>query len=169
MNIIRRLMEKPGSIYILCFVYAIHMVEEFALGFVEWANRYFGVFNWTQNLIGNTVYMTLLVLACFFYKKNPVKNLWIGMTGPMWVLANVFIHLSATILGKEYSPGVVTAVLLYIPVGVAFLIMWGKKGVLNAKNITLSFLVGGLLIMILPTFVRSILVNAELAKLFHFI
>ena len=85
----------------------------------------------------------------------------------MWVLSNVFIHLSATILGKEYSPGVVTAVLLYIPVGVYFLVMWGKKGLLNVKNVILSFLVGGFLIMLLPTFVRSILVHAELARLFH--
>ena len=169
MHRILKFMEKPNSIFILCIVYALHMVEEFTLGFVEWANRYFGAFNWTQNLIGNTVYMTLLVFACYFYKKNPVKNLWLGMAGSMWVLTNVFIHLSATILGKEYSPGVVTAIILYIPVGVVFLIMWGKKGLLNAKNLMLSFLVGGFLIMLLPTFVRAILVHAELAKIFHLI
>lgn len=166
MEAVRKVLEKPNAIFLLCLIYAIHMVEEFTLGFVEWADRYFGVFDWTQNLIGNSVYLALLTLACYFYRKNPVKNLWLGMAGSMWVLSNAFIHLSATILGSEYSPGVVTATLLYIPAGLAFLFMWGKKGLLNARNVTLSFGVGGFLIMLLPTFARAIIVHAELARLF---
>ena len=161
--------EKPSFIFLLCFIYALHMVEEFSLGFVEWGDLYFGGFDWTQNLIGNSAYFFLLAVACYLYYKNPSKYLWLGMAGAMWVLANSFIHISATILGGEYSPGVVTAVLFYIPGGVYFLVKWGKKGLLNYKNLAFSFFVGGFLIMLLPTFVRSILFNAKLAKVFHLI
>lgn len=161
--------EKPGAIFILCLIYALHMVEEFTMGFVEWANLYFGNFNWTQNLIGNSLYMILLITACYLYKKDPSKNLWLGMAGVMWVLTNSFIHISATILGGEYSPGVVTATVLYIPCGVYFLIMWGRRGLLNWKNLILSFMVGGFLIMLLPTFARAIIFKAQLAKIFHLI
>lgn len=161
--------ESPNAIYMLCLIYTLHMVEEFTFGFVPWADRYFGSFNWTQNLIGNSVYMILLIMACYQYKKNPSKKLWLGMAGVMWVLVNAFIHLSSTILGGEYSPGVVTATLLYIPFGLLFLIMWGRKGLLNWKNVLLSFVIGGGLIMLLPTFTRAILLKAELAKVFHLI
>lgn len=160
---------KSDFIFILCIIYALHMVEEFTLGFVPWADRYFGKFNWPQNLIGNSVYMILLIVACYMYKCDPSKYLWLGMTGAMWVLTNAFIHISATILGREYSPGLVTATALYIPCGLYFLIMWGTKGLLNWENIMLSFAVGGFLIMLLPTFVRAILLKAKLAKVFHLV
>lgn len=169
MNNNRTNLEKPVAIFLLCFIYVLHMVEEFTLGFVPWADRYFGSFNWTQNLIGNSVYMILLIAACYLYQKDPFKNLWLGMAGVMWVLVNSFIHISATILGGEYSPGVVTATLLYIPFGLSFLIMWGKKGFLNWKNLMLSFAVGGFLVMLLPTFTRAIILKAQLAKVFHLI
>ena len=161
--------EKPGAIFYLCLFYALHMVEEFTMGFVEWGDRYFGNFDWTQNLIGNSVFLLLLTLACYLYCKNPSKNLWLGMAGAMWVLSNSFIHISATILGGEYSPGVVTAVIFYIPGGVYFLVKWGRKGLLNCKNLALSFIVGGLWTMLLPTFIRSIIFNAQLAKVFHMV
>ena len=161
--------EKPAAIFYLCLFYALHMVEEFTMGFVEWGDRYFGNFDWTQNLIGNSVFLLLLALACYLYYKNPSKNLWLGMAGSMWVLSNSFIHISATILSGEYSPGVVTAVIFYIPGGVYFLVKWGRKGLLNYKNLALSFIVGGLWIMLLPTFIRSIIFNAQLAKVFHMV
>ena len=161
--------EKPGAICLLCLIYGLHMVEEFTLGFVEWGDLYFGHFDWTQNLIGNSMFLVLLTIACYRYYKNPSKNLWLGMAGSMWVLSNAFLHISATILGGEYSPGVVTAVLLYIPGGLYFLVKWGRKGLLNCKNLALSFLVGGVWLMLLPTFVRAILFNAKLAKVFHLV
>ena len=169
MNDNRSIDEKPAAIFLLCLVYVFHMVEEFSLGFVEWGDRYFGKFDWTQNLIGNTGFMLLLFAACYLYYRNSSKNLWLGMAGAMWVLANSFIHVSATILGREYSPGVVTATVLYIPSGVYFLVKWGRKGLLNWKNLALSFVVGGMLIMILPTFARAIVLHAKLAELFHLV
>ncbi len=161
--------EKPGLIFLLCLIYAVHMVEEFTIGFVEWADRYFGNFNWTQNLIGNSIFMLLLAAACYLYYKNSSKNLWLGMAGAMWVLANSFIHISTTILGGEYSPGVVTAAVLYIPGGLYFLVRWGRKGLLNWKNLTLSFTVGGVLIMLLPTFIRAVILQSQLARIFHLV
>ena len=161
--------ENPSAIFVFCLVYALHMVEEFTLGFVEWGDRYFGNFDWTQNLIGNAGFFVFLSLACFLYYKNPSKYLWAGMSAPMWVLSNAFIHISATILGAEYSPGVVTATVLYIPGGVYFLVKWGRKGLLTWKNGILSFAVGGMIFILLPTFIRAVHFHAQLAKLFHLV
>lgn len=161
--------EKPGAIFLFCLLYALHMVEEFAFGFVPWADRYFGDFDWTQNLIGNTGFFAFLALACYLYKKNPDKFLWVGMCAAMWVLTNAFIHLSSTLLGGEYSPGVVTATLLYIPGGLYFLLRWRRNRVLTWKNLLLSFAVGGMAFMLVPTFVRAVLLHAEFARIFHLI
>ena len=161
--------QKPGAIFVLCLLYALHMVEEFTLGFVPWADRYFGRFDWTQNLIGNAMFLVCLAFACYLYYRNPVKYLWVGMSGAMWVLANAFLHVSATILGHEYSPGVVTATVLYIPGGLYFLVQWGRQGLLTWRNMALSFMVGGMLFMLIPTFARAVLLHAELARIFGLI
>jgi hypothetical protein len=65
--------DNPKVIFLLCLIYAIHMLEEFTLGFVEWADLYFGKFNWTQNLIGNSIYLVLLLTACYLYYKTRQK------------------------------------------------------------------------------------------------
>lgn len=159
----------PKTIFLLLAFYAIHMVEEFSFGFVGWADRYFGGFDWTQNIIGNTIFFACLLMACYAYYKNPVKYLWLGIAGVMWILSNAFIHISSVILGGEYSPGVVTATVIYVPGGLYFLIMWTRNGVLNLKNVSLSFAVGAMLFMIIPTYVRSILYHAQFAKIFHLV
>jgi len=161
--------EKPGRIFVLCLIYCFHMVEEFTLGFVEWGDRYFGSFDWTQNLIGNFMFFVILAFGCYLYYKNSTKYLWVGMAGSMWVLSNAFLHISSSLLAKEYSPGVVTATIFYIPCGVYFLIQWGKKGVLTWKNVTLSFVVGAMVFMLIPTFARAIHFHAKLAKIFHLV
>ena|GEM_PF-616515 len=160
---------RPASIFIFCIIYGFHMVEEFCFGFVEWGDVYFGSFDWTQNLFGNAVFLILLAAACYAYYKNPVKYLLAGMSSAMWVLGNAFLHISATILGREYSPGIVTAVIFYIPAGLYFLAGWNKRGLVNGKNLIMSFIVGAMLFMIVPTFVRTIITHGRLAVLFHLI
>ncbi len=91
------------------------------------------------------------------------------MSGAMWILSNAFLHISATILSGEYSPGVVTATVVYVPGGIYFLVKWSRKRLLTWKNIILSFMVGGMFFIILPTFVRAVYFHAELAKLFHLV
>lgn len=161
--------KKPEMIFILCLIYALHMVEEFSCGFVEWADRYFGKFNWAQNLIGNFMFFVALTYGCYLYYKDPKRNLWAGVSGAMWVLSNAFLHVSTNILGREYSPGVVTASTLYIPTGLYFISQWGKRGVLSWKILTLSFVIGAMIFMLIPTFARAIILRARIAKLFHLV
>lgn len=159
--------ERPGDIFLLCLFYALHMVEEFSCGFVAWADRYFGNFDWNQNLFGNFLFFVCLAAGCCLYYKNPAKYLWVGLAGVMWILANSFIHVSSTILGREYSPGVVTAAIIYVPGGLYFLGKWGAQGLLTWRNTAMSFVVGGMAFMLVPTFARAIYFHAQLAKIFH--
>ncbi len=161
--------NHSGAIFLICLFYGLHMVEEFSFGFVRWGDRYFGKFDWTQNLIGNFIFLICVAAACYLYYENPTSHLWAGMSAVMWILTNAFIHISCTILGREYSPGVVTATALYIPGGVYFLSQWGSNGSLTWQNLTLSFLIGGMLFMLIPLFARAIYFRARIAKIFHLV
>lgn len=157
------------AIFFICLFYGIHMVEEFCFGFVPWANRYFGRFDWKQNLIGNFIYLVCVAAACYLYYVDPTKYLWVGMSAAMWILSNAFLHISSTILGREYSPGVVTATVFYLPSGVYFLYRWAEGGFLHWQNVTLSFGIGGMAFMLIPTFLRAVHYRARLAKIFHLV
>ncbi len=153
-----RVDEKAGSIFLIC-----------VFGFVPWADRYFGSFDWTQNLLGNFMFFVCVFSACYFYYSDQQKYLWAGMAAAMWILSNSFLHISCTILSGEYSPGVVTAALVYVPGGTYFLVRWGKKGWLTFNNLLFSFFIGGMVFMLIPTFARSIHFHARSAKLFHLV
>jgi len=161
--------KESGAIFLLCLFYAVHMVEEFSFGFVQWGDRYFGSFDWTQNLVGNFIFFVCVFTACYLYYRNHARYLWAGMSVVMWILANSFIHISCTILGGEYSPGVVTAVALYVPGGVYFLVKWARQDLLTPRNVIFSFAVGGMLFMLIPTFARAVYFQAQLARLFHLV
>ena len=59
--------SHSGVIFLICLFYGIHMVEEFSFGFVPWADRYFGRFDWKQNLIGNFIFLVCVAAACYLY------------------------------------------------------------------------------------------------------
>ncbi len=164
-----RFTDKSSAIFLICLFYGLHMVEEFSFGFVEWANRYFGSFDWTQNLIGNSLFFVCVASACYLYHKDSTRYLWLGISAAMWILANAFLHVSCSLLGSEYSPGVVTATAIYIPGGLYFLLSWARKGLLTWKNVTFSFVLGGMIFMLIPTFARAVHFHAQLAKIFHLV
>ena len=161
--------SHSGAIFLICVFYGLHMVEEFSFGFVQWADRYFGRFDWKQNLVGNFAFLVCVTGACYLYYVDPSRYLWAGMSAVMWILANAFLHISCTILGREYSPGVVTATALYIPCGIYFLFMSGRRGLLTWENVLLSFLVGAMIFMLIPTFARAVHFRAQIAKIFHLV
>lgn len=87
-----------------------------------------------KNLIGNSVFFVCVAAACYLYHKNPTRCLWAGMFCAMRIPANAFLHISCSILGREYSPCVVSATAIYIPGGIYFLLNWGGKGLLTWEN-----------------------------------
>ena len=107
------------------------MVEKFSCGLVPWADRYFGRFDWKENLIGIALFFFVVSLACLLSAMNPARYLVAGMAALMWILASAFLHISTKIMGREYSPGVVTATVLCVPAAIWFLSCWHKEGVLT--------------------------------------
>jgi hypothetical protein len=67
--------SHSGAIFVICLVYGLHMEEEFAFGFVPWADRYFGSFDWKKNLIGNFMFLVYVAGACYLYDVDPARYL----------------------------------------------------------------------------------------------
>ena len=56
---------------------------------------------------------------------------------------NLLFHVGGTIVFRDFSPGTITAVLLYLPVNVVILRKASEEGWINWKSGVMLFLLGG--------------------------
>lgn len=117
--------HEPGlntarPLYLLALaplVLLAHVLEE-APRFVDWFNRHvepdltMGGF-YAINALG------LLLTALIALPAVRSRNYWLGLGLIAWLsflmLANGALHIAATFLFREYSPGAVTSAILYLP------------------------------------------------------
>jgi hypothetical protein len=101
---------------------SLHIVEEFAWpgGFLAWDRSF-------RPAIGNSITprfaiginaLLLAVCAAVAFAGPTPRGVATWLTVAAVLLSNVGFHVLGTIRTRRYSPGVVTAVLLYLPLGV---------------------------------------------------
>ena len=98
-------------------VFVAHFLEE-SPGFVSWFNAHVsrGItadLFWTVNATG-LVITVLLTLACWT-SDSPIAVVIMVAWLSCLMLTNAFFHITGAILDRGYVPGLVTAILLYLP------------------------------------------------------
>ncbi len=99
------------------FIFVCHFLEELPT-FVEWFNSRVaqgissGLF-WRVNI--SALVITLIVVGIEWLSRSAFSltlvMAWLGFL----MLANAIVHVAGGLVDKQYVPGLVTAVLLYIP------------------------------------------------------
>lgn len=112
---VSRLLLRPLLLAPPFFV--CHFLEE-APGFVPWFNQHVnrditsGLF-WRVNLTGLAI--TLVVVAIEWFSRSSLSaTLAIGWLSFL-MLTNGIFHIVGTIVDSEYVPGLITAIVLYLP------------------------------------------------------
>jgi uncharacterized protein with HXXEE motif len=116
-------LRKPWWLLLLPLSYLLHLVEEW------WGGEGFAA--WTARAVGSPVSTTrFLILNSFVWPLFAVLTIaailrprlaWFPTTFATVVLVNAGLHLLGTLATSSYSPGLVTGVLLYLPLGIAAL------------------------------------------------
>ena len=124
-------------------VFAAHMIEEYPR-FPEWATRHFGATSKAWYVYSHIVLAALVAAACgwasAFPTAAPGQFLVIAIS---WSLAcNAVFHIATTWLFQEYSPGVVTAVLLLLPAATYLLWRVGYDETLATRQIAAAVALG---------------------------
>ena len=98
--------------------YLIHAAEELRGGFPGWVSGLAGISVTPELFLRlNTIFFAGMVAAVFLARYLPGAG-WIAVTLAVSVALNGLLHLASTILTRSYSPGVVSGVLVWIPLGV---------------------------------------------------
>ncbi len=128
-------------------VFALHILEE-APQFTSWVNRYaWKGFTSADFIRNNLLGMALGVVFCagiwFFPNRMMVFLFFAGIFGQaVW---NTVFHAATTAVWGAYSPGVITAVLLYPPLFYYFSRLAFREGLLTNGSAIASFLMAGAL------------------------
>src|SRR5262249_10281772 len=120
-NAMTRFDRRAGLwIWLLPLSYLIHMSEEFwgGEGFYRWISRLTGAHLTAQDfLVLNAIAWCVMVLAMALVAAWPAFRFLLVVFGGV-VLLNAFLHISFSILTRSYSPGVISGLLLWVPLGI---------------------------------------------------
>lgn len=142
-----------------CFAITLHNLEE-ALWLPQWskhASKFHrpvssNEFNFAVVFITILAYLSTFL---FFYFPEVSLTKWIftGFLGSMIVNA-IFPHLVATILMKKYAPGLMTGVLLNVPINSLIIYQMFIQNLISWKGLILStIVVGCVLLALIPIFI----------------
>ena len=128
--------------------YALHIMEEFALDWREWARSVIGMpVEWTDFYITNAAVIVLGVVQAQLVGALPVLAL--SFAALMLINATVFHVLPIMATNGRFSPGAITAVLLFYPIGIGMYRYAAAHGMLT-RGVLLGSMLGGAVLMAYP-------------------
>lgn len=114
-----RLLSAPIHVLLLAapLIFMAHVAEE-APSFVTWVNAHIdrGITQdmfWTVNIAGLLITLAVVLLEWVSRSRSSafVTLAWLGFV----MAGNAVLHTGGVIVYREYAPGVITALLLYVP------------------------------------------------------
>lgn len=108
-------------IWLFPLTYLIHALEEYwgGEGFYRWSAKIMGRGMTPEQFIAiNSFGWLLMLTGVLLFRKTPSVR-WLTITFATIVFINGIAHLVGSIWTNTYSPGVVSGLLLWIPLGAA--------------------------------------------------
>jgi hypothetical protein len=139
-------------LWLFPLAFLLHVIEE-ARGFPTWvADVLHGSISRSAFLVNNAVFMIVLVAACTYAARArsrlAVMLLLVWTSGQMFW--NFVFHLYTDLHFDAYSPGLVSAVLLYYPLYLFLAARAHRERLVSSRMLAIAFVAGlpGMLVAI---------------------
>lgn len=127
----------PRIFRLLILVCAVvHIAEESIFDWTSWASQFVTGVTVTQFIFWNAIFLALCVVGVF--SSSPILQL--SLAG--LVVINAFVHLVPSLVHWQYSPGLVSALVLYLPVGVSAYAVSYRRFLATRRQMFLSVPLG---------------------------
>ena len=114
--------RDAGLLWLFVPAYGVHLVEEWFAGFPAWLATVVGrPLPATAFLTINAVAMVLAVLGIRAAVRAERYG-WIAIAIATVFLINTASHLAGSLVTRTYSPGLLSAVILYVPLALVVLV-----------------------------------------------
>lgn len=102
--------------------YIVHIAEEFWGGFPQWVANFSGLAASTEGFLVANIVLWLAMAAAVVWVLSSEAFAWVVVALAAIVLINSLLHLVGTLLAGSYSPGLISGVVLWFPLGLVTLI-----------------------------------------------
>jgi hypothetical protein len=126
-------------IWLMPVAYAAHLAEE-APNFVRWTQSLGGELTQTEFLVLNGLFFPVFTAICVnaATRRTAGAVFLAAMIGGTVLFWNALFHIGATALTGQYSPGTVTAALIYWPLALTLGWQALRSGALAPKRLALA-------------------------------
>ena len=143
------------SLFFAPIAYAFHHFEEHIIfNFRDWRLLYFSDNNPLSTevmfVILSAIMMIYIILHFIIENKASAQSVILFLMGTQ--VNNMIFHTGGTIVFQDFSPGLITAILLYIPVNIIIAQKALQEGWISKRSLTVLFLLGGLLFWLFEQF-----------------
>ena len=135
----------PSWIFPSLFIAALlHVVEEYYVpgGFFDFVRRLgTGIaeqLTLPVAIVVNGLFLLLALLAAILWRDYPVPSLSIAGL----LLVNALIHVAGSLRAKAYAPGLLTAVILYVPLSLAAFVIAAKESFVSTQGLVVAMALG---------------------------
>jgi hypothetical protein len=128
-------------------IFALHVLEE-APGFTAWARRHASS-RYTQAdfVRNNALVLAMTAIATRLLSRAPPSRglvlTYYSLVLTQQALFNTVFHVGTTVAYREYSPGLVTAVGGFLPLGWRLTRLAGREGLLTPGEVLGAAAIGG--------------------------
>ena len=126
--------RRPWWLLLLPLSYLLHLAEEWSggEGFAAWTALLLGSpVSTTRFIVLNAIVWPLFFCLTIAAILRP-RLAWFPAVFATIVLVNAVLHALGSLVTSSYSPGLVTGLLFYLPVGIAALLFSRKNVTRNA-------------------------------------
>jgi len=124
-----------------------HCEESIIFNFRAWRSLYF-----PDNKLPSTELMLVILMAIslvYIILHFIVQNRASAQSVIIFLMAtqvnNMIFHTGGTIVFQDFSPGLITSILLYIPVNIIIAQKALQEGWISKRSLTVLFLLGGII------------------------
>jgi hypothetical protein len=141
-------MRFERLIWLMPLAYAAHIGEEIVGDFPGWVAAVLGVrVGFSAFLAANGLFLGILVALCSGASRSRSRFAVFALI--CWASGNLFwnalFHLATTLAFARYSPGLVTGLLLYLPLSLLVVAGARRSGRLGVPALAVAVVLGGAL------------------------
>jgi len=134
----------PSVFWMFVLASLVHIGEEYFFpgGFLQnvqrFNPRYASAFTVPFAVLVNSAFLLLVIIGAFIGERSLIFSLSIAAL----LFINSIAHLAGTIITRHYLPGVISGLLLYIPLSVTAYLLYFAAGRIDVSGIFLAALLG---------------------------
>jgi hypothetical protein len=136
-------MTHEAWLWVALAAYGIHILEEFMFDWKNWANNVLGLpVDWPGFYVTNGIVVVLGIVAGEIGWRLPAVSLAFAA---LMLINGFFFHVVPFVAKRKFSPGLITAVILFFPLGGWLYRAAYLDGVLDGASVAVSLLLGAAL------------------------